>query len=164
MKLTYVVRKPPEEVAQELQAKVDAPGAIYRMLPGTTTGRAVVGQVTTEGFELGIRRRNYNSLAPRARGRVRRITTGSEIEVEVGASPTIRKALALLLVLIGFSAAPPLAAVGYPTYLVLAVVASLFAVGTYVARSTRFDSGFPSRESEQLRDFLDSCFGSPDWA
>jgi hypothetical protein len=106
MRLYYRVALPPDEAVALLRTQVDRPSPLYLVLPRLTTGAPFVGTVTGSGFDIRVRRRYRNSLAPHAVGVIRAAGTDSEIRATVGVGAAIRHALAVFIGLIGVLAAP----------------------------------------------------------
>src|SRR6266849_8152632 len=160
MRLHYRVRLMPDDAAARLRTQVDRPSLLYLVVPGLTSGAPFVGSVTSSGFNVRVRRRSANSLAPRAVGFFRRTATGTDIDATVGVGTAMSRALALVIGLIGVVAAPADVSSGVPAPVVItiAVVCAIAAVVIWLHESE--DLGFPAREAQQLKTLLDATFES----
>lgn len=118
-----------------------------------------MGRVGPRHFEVWIRRRNYNSLAPRAFGEIIPAEHGSRVVVRIQPARTTRVGLPLLIALTGVSGAVVLPAAGYPVPIAAGVGLALGAVAILLWRGG-LRGGFPSEESEHLRAFLDRALST----
>ncbi len=161
MRLTYALSIPPEEAVRLLKSRVDEAPGVYRMLPGITTGAPFVGRLSQNTFDIHARQWSYNSLAPRARGRIERTSDGCRVHVELGPSPTTRVGLSVLIGVVGVTSAPVLLSVGYPWQLVVGIAATCVGASVALTRWRGNDPGFPSQESARLQELLNESFGEP---
>lgn len=159
MDLRYDLRLPAQTAADRLRAVIDMPSAAYQAIPGLTGGRQFVGWVREDGFEIHVRRTNYNSLAPRAHGRIEARGSGCQVTVRVEASSLTKNGLAGLIAATGIAGALVLVAAGFP--LLVGVIVATALLGTSVALiRSRPGRGFPYREEERLKELLDGVFAA----
>jgi hypothetical protein len=149
---------PARSAAERLRGVVETPSAAYQVVPGLTTGAAFVGWVHPDRFEIHVRQRNYNSMAPRAFGSIEAVGTGCRITVCVGASTTTKNGLAALIAFTGICAAPVLVSAGFPAVFGVALALILVGVSIYLLRA-RPGPGLPRAEEERLKELLDGLFG-----
>lgn len=100
----YEVALPPEAATARLEAAIGEVPRSYHGLPGLHGGRRHVGRVWSGGFDVHVRQKNYNSLAPRAFGRIEPTARGCRVSCRIDVPRPTRVGLALLMV------APPSAA------------------------------------------------------
>lgn len=160
VRLSYRVPLTPDEAAARLRAQVDRPSLLYSVVPGLTTGAPFVGSVTSSGFDIRVRRRSANSLAPHEVGIFRAMATGTEIEATIGVGAAIRHALAALIGLIGVLSMPAELSAGVPAPLVIAIATVCVTAAIIVWIRDGEDLGFPASEGRELKDLLNSTFES----
>jgi hypothetical protein len=158
VKLTYCTPLQPAEASALLGSKIDRPSSVYQIVPGLTSGAPFVGSISDRGFDIHVRRRGANSLAPSAIGLFRPIPAGTEIDVRVGVASDMRHALAVFIGVIGIVSMPAEFSAGVPSVFVLAVAAILIAAAFWIYRNDGEDFGFPSSEAHQLVGLLDETF------
>jgi len=81
--MTYEILLPPDSVRSRLAAAADRPNLRYWALPGTTTGRSIVGEVNGDRFWWRMRHQGQASFAPWLTGRVLSSGGGSTVLVEL---------------------------------------------------------------------------------
>lgn len=142
-----------------MRAVIDTPSAAYQVMPGLTGGQQFVGWVREDGFEIHVRRTNYNSLAPRAHGRIEALGSGCRITARVEASNLTKNGLAGLIAPTGIAGGLVLVAAGFPLLVGVVVTVALLGTSVFVIRS-RPGRGFPYREEEHLKELLDGVFAA----
>lgn len=157
---TYETSRELEAVRGALREAIDPPTFASAILPGAVTGRRFVGRVEHDRFEIWVRRRNYNSLAPRAIGRLTSTARGTRVDTEIAIPSVVSFVLAGLIAFAGLGSAPVLVTIGLPPLIVVAIVLALLGLAVVVARSHGAERGFPLSESQQLREFLDELFAA----
>lgn len=157
MRLRYDLSMPARSAAERLRNAVETPSAAYQVVPGLTKGATFVGWVHPDRFEIHVRQRNYNSLAPRAFGSIEAVGTGCRITVRVGASATIKNVLAALIAFTGIGSAPVLVSAGFPPLFGVGLALLLVGVSVYLLRA-RPGPGMPRAEEERLKELLDGLF------
>jgi hypothetical protein len=152
----YHVPAPPSVVAERLGARVDEEGPLYAVAPGLIRGARFVGRVSSERFEIGVRRTGGNSVAPRVFGRIEATDTGSTIHVFIGVSRNIRRGLLFLTLAPALTSVPVLLSVGYPVAIGLGVPLGLIVLGFVLYRTGARDVGMPRSEATELKEMLDA--------
>jgi len=152
---TYEVRLPKDAVEDLIRSGVDSPTIASALIPGAVPGRRYVGRVAAGRFEVWIRRRSYNSLAPRLSGRIEPTAYGSRVFASIGVPPLTRRVLAVLASFGAVGAFPVLLSVGYGAVVALLLVTPLVVIVVMLLRGTVHDFGFPRSEAEELGKFLD---------
>jgi hypothetical protein len=160
MRLHYRVPLAPDDAAARLRAQVDRPSLLYSVAPGLTTGAPFVGSVTSSRFDIRVRRRSPNSLAPHAVGIFRPTATGTEIEAAVGVGTALRHALAVFIGLIGVLSMPAELSAGVPAPVVITIAAVCVIAAVFFWIRDDEDLGFPASEGQQLKDLLNATFES----
>src|SRR5438132_2008775 len=87
---SYRLSLPPEAVRARLETAADRPTPRYWILPGTTHGRPVVGEVTANRFWWRMRHKERASFAPWLSGRILSQQSGSTVVIQLH-SPMTRK-------------------------------------------------------------------------
>jgi hypothetical protein len=147
------------EVEDLIRSRIDASTLASGLIPGAVYGRRYVGRVAGGRFEVWIRRRSYNSLAPRLTGTIESTPGGSRVIANVGPPQMTRWSLAGLASFGAVGAIPVLLAVGYGPAVVLLLVAPLVIIVVLLLRGSVGDLGFPRSEAEELRQFLGEALG-----
>src|SRR5712664_4338473 len=93
-RLTYDVALSPAVVRARLEEAADRPTPRYWMLPGTTIGKPVIGEVQDDRFWWRLRHKERASFAPWLTGRILSSPMGSTLIVELR-SPFTRRAQVL---------------------------------------------------------------------
>lgn len=158
MDLRYDLSVPARFAAERLHGVVETPSAVYQVVPGLTKGAAFVGWVHPDRFEIHVRQRNYNSLAPRAFGLIEPVGTGCRITVRVGASTTTKNVLAALIAFTGIGSAPVLVSAGFPPLFGVGLALLLVGVSVYLLHAQP-GPGMPRGEEERLKELIDELFG-----
>jgi hypothetical protein len=152
--MTFEVGSSVDAVEDLIRARIDGPTSASSLIPGAFGGRRYVGRVADGRFEVWIRRRSYNSLAPRLTGTIESIPEGSRIKASIGPPQITRWSLAVLAGFGAVGAMPVLLAVGYGAAFVLLLVMPLVIIVIFLLRGSVGDLGFPRSEAEELRTFL----------
>ena len=153
----YELDLPPAVAAAQLRESVDAPRIGEALVPGVYRGGRILGTVRGTDFELWVRRRNYNSLAPRAVGHIVPSARGSLVSVRIAAPRQASVMFALIIAVAALGGAPVLISVGYNPVAVLALVVLLTGLAVYFWLAPA-SAGFPTSEAVELRAFLDGAF------
>lgn len=154
--VAYVVPVTAEEAMERLRAAIDAPEPAAWLIPGAYHGRRFVGRVGGHTFEVWVRRQSYNSLAPRAVGRVTARDRGSLVEASIRPPRLATVGPPILLLIAALGGTPVLWSVGYgPIALLIGGVLALVAA-LLLRRPARH--GFPRSEERELRGLLDELF------
>jgi hypothetical protein len=160
MRLNYRTSLAPEVAAARLREKVDAITTTYLIVPGVTKGKAFVGRVSDERFDIRVRQTGRNSLAPSAVGQIQRTGGGSEIVAQVGVGRAISHALGVFLVLIAVLCAPAALVAGASAVATVGITACCAVAGVLVWMRGPEDLGFPRSEADALKNLLDATFGT----
>src|SRR2546426_3500418 len=88
---TYNLSMPPDAVRKRLEEAADRPSIRYWVLPGTTRGRPVIGEVRPDEFWWRLRHDERATFAPWVSGQIFPRPPGSTVVITVH-SPLTRKA------------------------------------------------------------------------
>jgi len=158
---TYDLDAPPSVVQERLRAAIDGVPTGSSLVPGGFHGRRFVGHIRAGGFEIWVRGPSYNSLAPRAFGRIEPTSTGTRVVVRIHVPRITNVVLALLLAFAGVGCIPVLTSVGYPAPIAALIGFVLLGLSLLVLRIRGRDPGFPRSESNDLRQFLHDLLTLP---
>jgi len=152
--IKYRLSLPSEAVRARLETAADRPTPRYWILPGTTHGRPVVGEVTANRFWWRIRHKERASFAPWLSGRILSQPSGSTVVIELH-SPMTRKvrivigAAVILLSILWIALTP------HPSVLTFVVAAAaIIVVILFPLLGTRLYA----EEQRQLRKTFEDAF------
>lgn len=97
MNWSYHLSIPPSAVGERLTRAIDRPGLRYWLVPGTTSGAPLIGEVSDNRFWLRLRHRGKATGAPWLTGQIIRDGGGSTVAVEMH-SPLTKMVLAVAAV------------------------------------------------------------------
>jgi len=150
----YELDVDPGMVESKIREAIDPPSKAAALIPGIFAGRRFIGRVGGGRFEIWVRRRSYNSLAPRAYGVIEPTTHGSRVNVRIGVQSVTRVGLGLLIALAGLGSMPVLVSIGYGG-IGIAIGVALVIFSGLLIRFGSADRGFPRNESAELQGLLD---------
>jgi hypothetical protein len=153
--MTFEVGLPVAAVEDLIRSRIDAPTLASGLITGAVHGRRYVGRVAGARFEVWIRRRSYNSVAPQLTGTIESTPGGSRVIASIGPPQVTRWTLAALAGFGAVGVVPVLLGVGYGLAVALLLVAPLVIIVVLLLRGCSVrDPGFPRSEAEELRMFL----------
>src|SRR5438067_10147905 len=101
---TYEVKLSPDAVRERLAEATDRPTARYWVLPGTTRGRPVIGEIAGDRFWWRMRHRERSTFAPWLSGRVLAGPRGATVIIDLHSPFTRRIKVVIALTAVALAA------------------------------------------------------------